>query len=42
MRKSSDPVEVKWKEEIQEVGSLQSENREIEKAQEDMYKDGAG
>jgi hypothetical protein len=42
MWKKSDPIEVKWKEEIEEVGSPQSENGEIEKVQEDMYKDGAG
>jgi hypothetical protein len=38
----ADPIEVKWKEEIEEVGSPESENGEIEKVQEDMYKDSAG
>jgi hypothetical protein len=38
----SDPIEVKWKEEIEEVGSPQAENGEIEKVKKDMYKDDAG
>jgi hypothetical protein len=38
----SDPIEVKWKEEIEEVGSSQSENGEIEKVKKDVYKDDAG
>jgi hypothetical protein len=38
----SDPIKVKWKEEIEEVGSPQAENGEIEKVKKDMVKDDAG